>query len=219
MSQDLIIRGETYLGVDTISVPVSGGTATFYDTAGASASASDILAGETAYGASGEIVGTLQPPSGTISITQNGTVDVSAYATADVNVSGGGGGGSSIKAFAWGRGATTTYTIRDQIVKVDPDYFSYSNGVFTCLKSGTYNFTVFGRGGYNNSGSTIRMYVQIIKTSGGNTTTEYSNTNINNAGVLDTFSLTLAVGDTFYGESRNSSGGNTHDYGFIIEAV
>ena len=129
------------------------------------------------------------------------------YASADVNVSGGGGGaGNPIRAFAWGRGTGTTYTIRDEIHQEDADYFSYSNGVFTCLQAGTYSLTVFGRGGYNNGGSSIRMYVQIIKTSGGNDTTEYSNTNITNGGVLDTISLTLAVGDQIYGQSRNNSG-------------
>lgn len=60
MAQNVIINGVTYSNVPEVDIPKSGGgTAKFFDTAGASASAGDILAGKTAYGASGSIAGAM----------------------------------------------------------------------------------------------------------------------------------------------------------------
>lgn len=81
MAQNVIINGVTYSNVPEVDIPKSGGgTAKFYDTAGATASAADILTGKTAYGASGEVAGSMPSngsTSGTIS-TKAGTVTIPA---------------------------------------------------------------------------------------------------------------------------------------------
>ena len=60
MAQNVIINGVTYSNVPEVDIPKSGGgTAKFYDTAGADATAGDILSGKTAYGSSGSISGSM----------------------------------------------------------------------------------------------------------------------------------------------------------------
>ena len=58
MAQNVIINGVTYANVPEVDIPKSsGGTAKFYDTASADATAANILTGKTAFGASGSISG------------------------------------------------------------------------------------------------------------------------------------------------------------------
>lgn len=99
MAQNVIINGVTYQNVPEVDIPKSGGgTAKFFDTAGASASAGDILTGKTAYGASGSIAGSManngatggeiSTKSGTVTIpsgyTSGGSVSLKASAISDL---------------------------------------------------------------------------------------------------------------------------------------
>ncbi len=90
MAQNVVINGVTYSNVPEVDIPKSGGgTAKFFDTASASAEAANILTGKTAFGASGEISGSMAnngSTSGTIS-TKVGTVSVPAGYTTGGTVS------------------------------------------------------------------------------------------------------------------------------------
>lgn len=98
MAQNVIINGVTYSNVPEVDIPKSGGgTAKFFDTASASASAADILTGKTAYGASGSVSGsmpsngstggTISTKAGTVTIpaghTTGGTVSIASAAVTD----------------------------------------------------------------------------------------------------------------------------------------
>lgn len=90
MAQNVIINGVTYSNVPEVDIPKSGGgTAKFYDTAGATAAAGDILATKKAYGTSGEITGSMAnngTTGGTIG-TKAGTVTIPAGYTSGGTVS------------------------------------------------------------------------------------------------------------------------------------
>lgn len=90
MAQNVIINGVTYPNVPEVNIPKSGGgTAKFYDTAGADATASDILTGKTAFGSSGSVSGSMAnngSTSGTIG-TKAGTVTIPAGFTSGGTVS------------------------------------------------------------------------------------------------------------------------------------
>ena len=60
MAQNVIINGVTYQNVPEVDIPKSGGgTAKFFDTSSADAAAANILSGKTAYGASGQLTGSM----------------------------------------------------------------------------------------------------------------------------------------------------------------
>lgn len=90
MAQNVIINGVTYQSVPEVDIPKSGGgTAKFYDTEGADISASDVLTGKTAYGASGQVNGSMAnngATGGTIG-TKAGTVTIPAGYTTGGTVS------------------------------------------------------------------------------------------------------------------------------------
>lgn len=102
MAQNVIINGVTYSNVPEVDIPKSGGgTAKFYDTAGATVSAGDLLTGKTAFGASGSVSGsmasngdtsgTIATKSGTVTIpagyTSGGTVSIDPSAVTDLSAS------------------------------------------------------------------------------------------------------------------------------------
>lgn len=90
MAQNVIINGVTYQNVPEVDIPKSGGgTAKFYDTAGANIASGDVLTGKTGYGSTGEVSGSMAnngSTSGTIS-TKAGTVTIPAGYTSGGTVS------------------------------------------------------------------------------------------------------------------------------------
>ena len=90
MAQNVIINGVTYQSVPEIDIPKSGGgTAKFYDTTGATASASDILTGKSAFGASGSVSGSMANNGSTSETigTKSGSVTIPAGYTTGGTVS------------------------------------------------------------------------------------------------------------------------------------
>lgn len=90
MAQNVVINGVTYQNVPEVDIPKSGGgTAKFFDTAGADVTSADLLTGKTAYGPSGSVSGGMSnngSTSGTIS-TKAGTVTIPAGYTSGGTVS------------------------------------------------------------------------------------------------------------------------------------
>lgn len=90
MAQNVIINGVTYSNVPEVDIPKSGGgTAKFYDTAGANAAAGDVLTGKTAFGSNGSISGSMAnngSTGGSIG-TKSGTVTIPAGYTSGGTVS------------------------------------------------------------------------------------------------------------------------------------
>lgn len=90
MAQNVVINGVTYSNVPEVDIPKSGGgTAKFFDTAGADFAAGDLLTGKTGYGPSGSVSGSMAnngSTSGTIG-TKAGTVTIPAGYTTGGTVS------------------------------------------------------------------------------------------------------------------------------------
>lgn len=60
MAQNVIINGVTYQNVPEVDIPKSGGgTAKFWDTAGANIAAGDLRNGKKGFGANGEVIGSM----------------------------------------------------------------------------------------------------------------------------------------------------------------
>lgn len=93
MAQNVVINGVTYQSVPEVDIPLSGGgTAKFYDTTGANVTAAHLLTGDTAFGASGSVSGSMAnngATGGTIS-TKAGTVTIPAGYTTGGTVNLGG---------------------------------------------------------------------------------------------------------------------------------
>lgn len=90
MAQNVIINGVTYSNVPEVDIPKSGGgTAKFYDTAGADITSADVLTGKTGFGPSGSVSGGMAnngATGGTIS-TKAGSVTIPAGYTTGGSVS------------------------------------------------------------------------------------------------------------------------------------
>ena len=84
MAQNVIINSVVYQNVPEVDIPKSGGgSAKFYDTAGANITAADLPVGKTGFGANGSVAGSMPvngDVSGTIG-TKAGTVVIPAGLT------------------------------------------------------------------------------------------------------------------------------------------
>ena len=96
-SKNLVLKGATWNGVESVDFPVSGGgTARYVETSDADATAADISNGKKAYVNGSLIVGSATAPVLTTkNITTNGTYNASSdnadgYSSVTVSVSGGG---------------------------------------------------------------------------------------------------------------------------------
>ena len=134
----------------------------------------------------------------------------------------GGGGGGAAYGYAWHTAGSTSYTVvcgsgsAKTAYGADGNCFSFSGGVFTCLKAGTYKVKYFGRGSYNTSGTAIYLYYHIYQNSTAVVTANSTSTGAANSGVCTEITLTVAVGDTISADTRNSSGATAHNFGYII---
>ena len=98
--------------------------------------------------------------------------------------------------------AGTTYTTvgstSNYISNYNGSLFSYSSGVFTCVKPGTYTMQIYIRGTYNSNGNEqncrYRVYVNGTQVSSGSAA---------RAGGTFTYNATLTTGDTIYTTEYN----------------
>lgn len=137
-----------------------------------------------------------------------------------------GGGGSAPIAcgYAWCTAAGTSArlvgvpystwagTIYPNTHAADNKYFSYADGVFTCLKAGTYVINYFGCPQRNSSGTMINLSYQVNH----NSAAIASGTVTSNTGVYSSATVTLAVNDTVSVQTNAAATGASYDFGYII---
>lgn len=136
-----------------------------------------------------------------------------------------GGGGSLPKAvgFLWGQNNGSTYhTIGNangvtppsgyQVFQyfADSEYFTYSDGVFTFKKGGTYTIYYGGRGGCNTSGTVRYLWFKIFQNS--TEVVSHTTNSFTNQGGGSSTSITASVNDTLYAQIRTNTGAVSLDF-------
>ena len=132
----------------------------------------------------------------------------------------GGAGGGGVVGVVWATlnafsdiiiGSTQASTLN--FGGADGEYFTYSEGVFTCQVPGTYAITYWGRANNTTGGSAVTLTYK-FSTDGSASTMNYN-------GGTGTKTVTLGLGDTF-SASAHMSGSQSSircDFGYYIEVA
>lgn len=203
MAKNIDFMGAVFPDVPSIRLPqYGGGLVSFDDTTDADATAADIALNKTAYVNGVKLVGTSQAivPTGSQTVTQNGTYDVTALAQMIVTVAGGGGSGLVYE--------SGTYTPTSDIAQPTISFSNtHSNMPFcviiqdiadglatanSALEWGILNWYSFTGRGFNSTSATAYSYARaeyIYKTTNG----------VSNSGnSISSFSTTATTGLGYY---------------------
>lgn len=199
MAQNLKINGKQYNGVPVIGAPnVNGGTARFYDTSNATATAANISKGKTAYIQGGKVTGTDEGGGaslGTKTITANGEYNASSdgydgYSSVDVQVP-----GSTPTLQAKTNIAPTTSS---QTITPDYGYDGLSSVQINAMPSGTAGTPTATKGAVSNHSIAVTSSVT-------NTTGYITGSTINGTAV------TVSASELDSGSKSITANGNSQD--------
>lgn len=107
--------------------------------------------------------------------------------------------------------------VSQKVSGVDSAYFSFADGIFTCVKAGTYTIKYFARGAQGTSGAdgpSVNNSYKVYK----NSTSIASGNAAGTGGARGSVEISLAVNDTVYMTCVNASTSNTqeHEGGLVI---